>query len=257
MDGGEDVGSTTRSRWGFWATLGFGIAVAGLFVVTQVAVVLTFALAAVLSSQPQNAGTLGETLSSSGLVLGCATALTGPLCVGLVYIFVRLRGGIGFKEYLGFNEVQRGPLLWWLFAAFLFTLGSDAITQWFGWPLVPDFMVKAYRTAYFLPFLWFALVVVAPLFEEIFFRGFVFEGIRHSHAGPAAAIVLTSLFWTFIHTQYDTVQLASVFTAGLLLGLAKLRTHSLYTPIAMHALVNFIAMVQAHFVLDSGGSAFP
>ncbi len=257
MGGAEDTTPTNESSWGFWATLGFGLVVAGLFVLVQFAVVFGFALATVLSNPGLNTKILVENLSSSGLVLACATFLTTPLCVGLVYLFVRLRKGARFGEYLGFNHVQGAQFLRWLLVALVFALGSDAITQVLGRPLVPDFMVKAYRTAYFVPFLWFALVVAAPVFEEIFFRGFLFEGIRRSKAGPAAAVFLTSLSWTCIHTQYDAAQLAAVFAAGLLLGFAKLRTNSLYTPLAMHALVNVIAMVQAHFAQFTSGQPIP
>jgi len=257
MDRGGDAASTPKSRWGFWASLGFGLAVGGLFVATQVAVIFAFALASVLRNPPTSTAALVESLSSSGLVLAFATVLDAPVCVGAIYLFVRLRRGLGFAQYVGFNEAQRGQFLGWLFVALLFALGCDAVTQLLGRPLVPNFMVKAYRTAYFAPFLWFALVVVAPLFEEIFYRGFLFEGIRNSKGGPAVAVVLTSLLWTSIHTQYEAIYLVAVFVAGLLLGLAKLRTNSLSVPVAMHALVNFIAMVDAHLAQSNSGHPIP
>jgi len=106
-------------------------------------------------------------------------------------------------------------------------------------------MVDSYTTAYFVPFLWFAFIVVAPLTEELFFRGFLFKGIEHSRIGVAGAVVITSLFWSVMHIQYDIYGIANLFISGLLLGLARVKSNSIYTPVAMHILQNIIATVEA------------
>jgi len=85
---------------------------------------------------------------------------------------------------------------------------------------------------------------VAPIFEELSFRGFLFEGLRRSWLGDSGTILVTSLVWAVIHTQYQLVYVLQIFALGLLLGAARLRTGSIVTPIAMHALFSAIAIVQ-------------
>jgi membrane protease YdiL (CAAX protease family) len=94
------------------------------------------------------------------------------------------------------------------------------------------------------PLLWFALMVMAPLSEEILFRGFVFKGLQNSRVGAIGAILIANIVWSAMHAQYDAYGIAQVFIAGLLLGAARLKTNSIYVPIAMHSFMNLIATVE-------------
>ena len=93
-------------------------------------------------------------------------------------------------------------------------------------------------------------MVAAPLFEEIFFRGFMFAGLQHSRLGPIGAMVLSSLAWAIIHLQYDLYGITQIFLGGLLLGYARFRSGSIFPAIAMHALMNLIATVQVIIFLQ-------
>jgi hypothetical protein len=88
------------------------------------------------------------------------------------------------------------------------------------------------------------LVLVAPLSEELFFRGFLFAGVLHSPLGSWGAVGLTSLAWAATHLQYDLYGMATVFAGGLLLGYARLRTGSIVPGLLMHALMNLLATLQ-------------
>ena len=140
----------------------------------------------------------------------------------------------------------------WLGITLLFVLGTDSLTVLLGRSVVADFMFKMYRTAYFQPILWVAFVAVAPIFEETFVRGFLFEGIRRSRLGVSGAILITALLWTVIHTQYNLYQLSTVFAGGLLLGIARYKTGSVYTGMAMHALINIISMTEVAVLTAMG-----
>ena len=124
------------------------------------------------------------------------------------------------------------------------SFAADALTMLLGRPVIPEFMIDAYQTAGFVPLLWVALVVMAPVFEEIFFRGFIFPGIRNSRLGVTGAIVLTSLAWAACHVQYDLYHMTVIFGMGIVLGVARWRTESVYPPMATHAALNLVATVQ-------------
>ena len=121
---------------------------------------------------------------------------------------------------------------------------SDALTVWLSRPIVPPFMVEAYRTAGFVPLFWLALIVAAPLAEETLFRGFLFEGIVRSRLGAIGTVILSSLTWALIHMQYELYGIATIFVSGLLLGYVRLKTGSLYATMFLHGLMNLVATIE-------------
>ena len=80
-------------------------------------------------------------------------------------------------------------LLAWLGLA-LALEGSFAILSAAGHPSKTDYMIQVYETAGFLPLLWVTLLVEGPLLEELFFRGFMFQGIQRSRLGDRGDILL-------------------------------------------------------------------
>jgi membrane protease YdiL (CAAX protease family) len=235
------VNGTPQARsWGAWATLALGLGVAAAFVVVQIVVV--GAIAARQAARGVDPDALAAELGSNGAVLALATCATTLVCGALLWWLARLRGSPAV--YLGLTPVSRGTLVRWL--ATTAALGAlwDLLTKILGRPVIPEFMLEAYATAVSLPLFWFAIVVAAPLFEELFFRGFLYRGLRASRLGASGSIAVTAALWALIHVQYDVYEVGSIFGFGLVLGIARERTGSTATAIAMHSLLNLIAMVQ-------------
>ena len=242
------------SPWGFWTTVVFGLAVAATFVAVQSVIFGIFAGIELAANGPakldelvKDLESLVKDLESNGLLLSLATIATTMICTPLIFLFARLRRGIGVKNYLGIRAVRAADMVKWMIIAFVVMVASDFLTWMLDRPIVPEGMAKIYDSAYFVPLLWAALIIAAPIFEEFFFRGFLFKGLKHSRLGSVGAIVLTSALWASIHLQYDFYNIASIFVGGLVLGLARLKTHSIYPPLAMHALVNLVATIETAF----------
>ena len=159
------------------------------------------------------------------------------------------------KEYLGLRTVPLKKLVRWCVVLLAFLVCIDLTTTFLNRPIVPNVMVNAYRTAQVLPLMWLALVVGAPLAEEIFFRGFLLKGLLHSRLGPTGAIVVTSAVWSGFHLQYDLYGITIIFLTGLVFGFSRLRTGSLYPAIAMHALMNLLATIQVAMLVRYGGES--
>lgn len=88
-----------------------------------------------------------------------------------------------------------------------------------------------------------AFVFLGPVIEELVFRGYLFQALRHSRLGLWGTLILTSVLFTAIHGyQYPWITLLHVFAFSLLLGMARKKTGSLYVPIALHMLNNAVAM---------------
>ena len=238
------MSDSSKTPWGAWATAGWGFLIMIAFFIFQGFVYAGFAAVEAVNNPGIRIDSMMKSIGMNGFVIVVTSCITTPLCIALIVVCARLRKGPSVKRYLGFNAVTPRTMLMWLGILTLFALASDVLTRLLGRPIVPDFMVHIYETVSIAPLLWIALIVSAPLFEEIFFRGFLFEGFQHSQLGPIGTIFLTSLGWTVLHLQYGTYELGTIFVLGILFGVARLKTRSIYPPLAMHTLFNLFAMVQ-------------
>jgi hypothetical protein len=178
-------------------------------------------------------------LGHNGLLWALGTLVTAPVTTGLAVLFAAMRRGMALRDYLGLNPVAWRTLALWLGALLVFIVASDSVTILLGRPVVPDVLLEVYRTAGIPVLLWFVLIVVAPVSEELIVRGFIFKGLQHSPVGDLGAVVLTALCWAVIHVQYDA------YGVGLLLlGCARLRTRSVVPGMVMHAVMNLVAGVE-------------
>jgi len=91
----------------------------------------------------------------------------------------------------------------------------------------------------------FSLVVVAPITEEIIFRGYFFDVFKRSF-GPGASIFLTTALFALAHgpqSGFDPMNLGVIFAIGLFFGIMRERTGSLVAPIVLHGLYNLVYVV--------------
>lgn len=90
-----------------------------------------------------------------------------------------------------------------------------------------------------------AVVILAPIAEEVFFRGVVFNAwLRES--GVRWAVIGSSALFAIIHLS--VVALVPIFLLGLALAWIYRRKGNLLAPIAMHATVNGISVAFALLV---------
>jgi membrane protease YdiL (CAAX protease family) len=80
--------------------------------------------------------------------------------------------------------------------------------------------------------------IAVPLMEEFVFRGFIFRGWSQSFLGPVGSIVLTSVLWAMIHTQYDWFGRLWIFVTGLALGHFRWRSNSTWLTVMIHSAIN-------------------
>lgn len=86
-----------------------------------------------------------------------------------------------------------------------------------------------------------AFVLVAPVTEELVFRGWLLKELQIEH-GARTAVVWSSLLFGLAHVaQPSAVLYATV--GGLVLGVVALRTRSTLGSIAMHAGVNAVPLL--------------
>lgn len=91
------------------------------------------------------------------------------------------------------------------------------------------------------------VVLIAPLYEELFFRGYLQNWLR-GHLGRTRAVVITSLVFACAHfspTQGagNVSILGSLFTFSCVLGFLYERQQSLFASILLHASLNLTTTI--------------
>lgn len=232
------------THWGLWPTLGFSLIVIIAYLFLQIFLAGIFIAVQMYGNPGSDIDSLAFALESNGLFISIALITTGLLCGALILLFAWIRKGITLKQYFYLSSQPLKVLLFWLGITVLLAIVWDGLAFLFDEPVVHEFMTDTYETADIYPLFWFAIIIAAPFLEELFFRGFLFDGLRTSRMGSTGAIIITSLLWAIIHLQYDMLEIGYIFFMGLILGVARIKTRSLYIPFAMHVLNNFLATIE-------------
>lgn len=90
--------------------------------------------------------------------------------------------------------------------------------------------------------LWIGAAVIAPVAEELFFRGILQNTLVNLTQSRGAAIALAAVAFGVVHASQPDTMVALVFL-GALLGYAYERTGALTVPIAIHAAFNLKTLV--------------
>ncbi len=189
--------------------------------------------------------------SYDGVLIALGTFVSVPVQLGVVILAAQLRHWPP-AIYLGLVPPRRVELI--IALAFVIGLNAafDGILYVSGREVVPSFQVEAWRSAAdagWLLWLLFAIIVVAPVGEEVIFRGFLFRGLAKP-GWEVHAIGAIALAWALLHIQYDWVGTAQIFLAGLALGWFRWASGSTLLTIAMHILINLQSMIETWIKLE-------
>lgn len=84
-----------------------------------------------------------------------------------------------------------------------------------------------------------AVVVAAPIAEELLYRGFIQTALKEAGMGPIVGTLAASLLFVAIHaTVLDAAMMPALFVLSMVLGLSFEKTGRIGTPIVAHALFN-------------------
>ena len=211
---------------------------------------LTAVIGLVVAAAPQALLAISALFSSSSS--GGSSAVSAGDAIALAVGSLVLYGWEGFAAWLfSVRSAGRSFVLWgfrrptrayfWvvplgLAAAYAFGVAHDIIVNPRQQAIVNDFPHSVLGAAMFL----LVAVVMAPVFEEIVFRGFLFRGLANSWGWVWGALASAAIFGA-AHLQLDVfLPLAAL---GFVLAWAYKKTGSLWTCITMHALFNLIAVV--------------
>lgn len=148
------------------------------------------------------------------------------------YLFYRSRrGGRGAIAHFSLRGLNPVLLLWGIFFMLATSVVLEPVLN-----LLPD-VPNVYGRGVWA---FLTLVVMAPLFEEVIFRGVILESARAKY-GVMAAWLLSSLVFGLVHLHPTVV--VNAFVVGLVFGFIYIKSGSLWSSIILHAVNNGIAFL--------------
>jgi hypothetical protein len=93
-------------------------------------------------------------------------------------------------------------------------------------------------------------ILVAPLMEELLFRGFLYPALAR-WTGATASLIITASAFTLLHGAqlgYSWAPLLLIFVVGFTLTVTRMRTNSVATCVIVHMTYNFVLLLQTYIV---------
>ena len=228
-------------RWGPWTTLAWGVGGGLVMMVSQT----LGAVAYLVMSGKMSGGRLlsPESISQDGALIAFTFLVSAPLVLGYFALAVRLARAT-LVDYLALRWPRWWHIALGVVALALVLLASGVAAEASGQE-IPKFMTETFSTARaagVLPLFFLSFVFLAPLQEEVLFRGFIFRGFAPT-LGPLLTIILTSAVWAIMHLQYSWFYVGEVFLLGVTFGWLRWLSRSLISTILLHSANNGLAVI--------------
>lgn len=176
-------------------------------------------------------------------IMAAAQALT----VACIILFIRAYGGTLGAVGLNAFRLRYIGIAALAFAAYL--CAAYVITNLLPVPDQPQELGFSAPSSAENVLIFVALVILAPLAEEILFRGFMFTGLR-TRLGFWAATLIVSMLFGLAHGQLNVA--IDVFLLSILLCAVREKTNSLWPAILLHMIKNSLAFYYVFVIGVSG-----
>ena len=187
-------------------------------------------------------------------ISGTAEEVTPPVWAVLGATFVLQVGtvGVGYRLgphgrgdpvlLLGLRRLDTYTLWKWAAAGFLASLAASVtfvtIAERVSSDLVPPPLPEELASGDLKLLTFLSIVLIAPMAEELFFRGFLFAGLLRRFGPWGAGAISAAAFAT---THLDVALLGPAFLGGSVFAWLYWRTGSLWPAILAHTSQNAIA----------------
>ncbi len=220
--------------WGIAVTLGFAV--------------LAFGFGQAVGVGAATAATGGDLsqAANDGAAVALSVLVGDPVQIVTLALAARMTGE-DLLAYFALDVPRRRDVMIAVAGLAVVIVVGDALTLALGRELVPPFQLQIHRSAQAegaLISLWLSLIVVAPIGEELLFRGFLFRGFVREPRDALPGILAISLIWSLLHIQYDWFGASLVFAIGMLLGYVRLYSGSTTLVILLHMLLNFESVAE-------------
>ena len=167
------------------------------------------------------------------LSMGCLVYVA--LMAG-IFVMARLREGLRWRLAVAWLPGSSWRPFWGLLGlAFAYGVGASLALSQLPSGTRSGFSMPDSAAAVFLSLV--LIVVLAPIAEEMLFRGWIFTGLRRF--GFGLALWVSAILFALAHWGGSVFYSLAILPIGLILGVLRERTGSVFTTSAFHALYNF------------------
>jgi membrane protease YdiL (CAAX protease family) len=170
-----------------------------------------------------------------------------PFAFALIAFYISVKKGRITRDELVLNRPRsRSAMIFWILGFAIFAVAVELALYSYGLLEVKAWdypaMVKLIRSI--------GIVLLAPITEELLFRGLILSKLRAKGIKTGLAVIIQAIVFVLLHGfAYDQTLSANIgilqtFTDGCLFALARLHTRSIYTSIGMHMCGNALALME-------------
>jgi uncharacterized protein len=217
---------------------GWNILAIAAFTAVTILVFTLVALFVVRALPEYRNASLAELATNAKVVIG-AQAAAYPIVLLFIYLLVRTKADEPFGQAVRWNWPGiTAPAF--IAGGMILALVVDGLARFLPIPksLPMDTFFHDASSAYMMAAFG---ITLAPLLEEMFFRGLLFPLLRRSY-GVVLGVLLTALAFAAIHGAqlgYAWAPVLSIFVVGVVFTLIRLRTDSVAASFLMHCGYNF------------------
>jgi len=134
----------------------------------------------------------------------------------------------------------------WIFLLYLLTLAVGAFARlplWLGYHEDNAMAIKIFQVTRKNPALLIFIAITAGITEEYIFRGYIMSRLALLINNKHLVVIVSALLFALVHLGYKTyTELIFAFGIGIVLGYHYQKYRSLTTVIAVHFLIDAIAL---------------
>jgi uncharacterized protein len=197
-----------------------------------------------------NPKVLEDTLSKNAFFIVPTQFVIYVAIIGFMALLVWGRHKTSLAEAVHWNvpahpRVWRFALITGTALALISDIGEVALHRWIPDSLPITEFFKDRPSALLLGALG---ILVAPLMEELLFRGFLYPALAR-WTGATVSLIITASAFTLLHGAqlgYSWAPLLLIFVVGLTLTITRMRTNSVATCVIVHMTYNFVLLLQTY-----------
>jgi membrane protease YdiL (CAAX protease family) len=224
--------------WNLWDVLGLVLfAIASFFMLTFLAIVVVSAIHYLPRFRDMNPTAVFKNVAF-GVALQTAVY---AVALGFMALLIARKGQRGFFREISWNSPTATGGLGAIFGGVAMAVGSLTcsvlLQKWIPKELPIDSYMKTRASAYAVALFG---IVVAPLVEELFFRGFLYPALARK-IGMAAGVIFTSAGFALMHEGQLArawAPLLVIFLVGVCLTVVRAATKSVAFTVLMHMSYN-------------------
>ena len=242
----ENRGSWLRVAWRIFSPLllYLGIQIVAVMLVSFVLTIIILTRGDWLNAQSMAEQIAYISNMAGGQVSFYVTLVTNLIVCPIAWIFYRIdkKKRLNLGQEIAYNRASFMEYVLIAIVAFGACIGGNNLLAATGLPEMDTAYQEVSQTLYsgelWIEFL--GIVVIAPLCEELLFRGLIYKRMQE-YMTPSVAMVLSALAFGFFHGNMTQMVYAAIL--GFLMAYVYEKYHNLLAPILFHAVANLFSVI--------------